>query len=391
MCVGFIVLPLYACQPLGAVLGHAFNLSNEMSGIFAMLSVAGYALGLLFIVPLADATENRRLICTILSFGTCALGLASIAQRPIFFGAATFLAGASCSGIQILVPLAVQHVPEAERGKTIGNVMSGLMFGIFCSRPISSIVTEHFGWRAAYGLYATLTALCAVCLYVALPRRKPPSFSPYLKLLGSMWMLVRSEPVLRSRALLQGLCMAAFSMFWTTASLRLQEQPFSLGGDAIGIFALAGAAGIIVAPVAGRIGDSGKTVGGSRAAYMAILCGAILAAVAGADAPLIHSHRTIAIATLAMAAFIVDLGVIGDQTLGRRLVNLLNPDARGRLNGLYTGLFFVGSAVGSALGGSMYARFGWYGPCAGCAALACIALTISIRPPSGSEVKSPAN
>lgn len=388
LCVGLIVLPLYACQSLAAVLGHAFNWPDDMSGTFAMLSVAGYALGLLFLVPLADTIENRRLICTILSFGTCALGLASIALGPRTFGAAIFLAGACCSGIQILVPLAIQRVPEAERGRTIGNVMSGLMFGIFCSRPIASITTEHFGWRATYGLYGSLTALCAICLYFSLPQRKPPGVASYRKLLVSMWVLVRSEPVLRTRALLQGLCMAAFSMFWTTVSIRLQAPPFSLGGDAIGIFALAGAAGIVIAPVAGRIGDSGRTVGGSRAAYMAILVGAILAAIGGANSPWTHANPAAGIAILSAAAFVVDLGVIGDQTLGRRLVNLLNPDARGRLNGLYTGLFFIGSAIGSALGGGLYARFGWYGTCLGCAVLACVALVINMCAPSAMRMQT---
>jgi predicted MFS family arabinose efflux permease len=49
-------------------------------------------------------------------------------------------------------------------------------------------------------------------------------------------------------------------------------------------------------------------------------------------------------------------GLIGDQTLGRRAVNLACPQARDRLNGLYTGLFFVGGAIGSALAGIARSR-----------------------------------
>src|SRR5262249_49447484 len=62
---------------------------------------------------------------------------------------------------------------------------------------------------------------------------------------------------------------------------------------------------------------------------------------------------------LAAAAIVLDLGVIGDQTLGRRAVNLACPQARGRLNGLYTGLFFVGGALGSALAGIAWVEAGW--------------------------------
>src|SRR5262249_59806966 len=62
---------------------------------------------------------------------------------------------------------------------------------------------------------------------------------------------------------------------------------------------------------------------------------------------------------LAGAALMVDVGVIGEQTLGRRAVNLACPQARGRLNGLYTGLFFVGGGIGSALAGVAWAAAGW--------------------------------
>ncbi|EJO59739.1 hypothetical protein BURMUCF2_3608 [Burkholderia multivorans CF2] len=55
-----------------------------------------------------------------------------------------------------------------------------------------------------------------------------------------------------------------------------------------------------------------------------------------------HAHRGLALALLAGGAALLDAGVIVDQTLGRRAINLLNPAARGRLNGLFVGLFFVG-------------------------------------------------
>ena len=48
---------------------------------------------------------------------------------------------------------------------------------------------------------------------------------------------------------------------------------------------------------------------------------------------------------------------------GRRAINLLNPAARGRLNGLFVGLFFVGGALGAALAGSAWAWGGWSAVC----------------------------
>src|SRR6516162_8067851 len=48
----------------------------------------------------------------------------------------------------------------------------------------------------------------------------------------------------------------------------------------------------------------------------------------------------------------------GNASRAGRAVNLACPQARGRLNGLYTGLFFVGGAVGSALAGIAWVEAG---------------------------------
>ncbi|MDN7405281.1 MFS transporter, partial [Burkholderia multivorans] len=76
-----------------------------------------------------------------------------------------------------------------------------------------------------------------------------------------------------------------------------------------------------------------------------------------------HAQRGLALALLAGGAALLDAGVIVDQTLGRRAINLLNPAARGRLNGLFVGLFFVGGAIGAALAGSTWAWGGWSAVC----------------------------
>ena len=377
LCVGLVVLPLYSPQVLAPLLVPDLELDGVAAGVFPMLSLAGYALGLLLLVPLADVAENRRLVCTTLFTGAVVLGGAATAGSALVFGAMVFAAGACCSGIQILVPMAVHRVHEAERGRMIGTVMSGLMMGILCSRPLASIAAQHVGWRAVFLLYAALYGLCAATLYLCLPTRRPAAVSGYVDLIGSLWGLVKSEPILRRRALSQALCMFAFSLFWTAVPFRLQQAPFALGGDGIGLFALAGAAGVIIAPIAGRIGDSGRTAAGTRAAHVAIVVAAFLGAACGGSAAWLHAYPAAALAGMALAAFVLDLGVIGDQALGRRLVNLLDPAARARLNGLYTGLFFIGGALGAAASGPVSSRFGWIGVCATCASAAGAALLVN--------------
>ncbi|MFL6685354.1 MAG: MFS transporter, partial [Paraburkholderia graminis] len=83
-------------------------------------------------------------------------------------------------------------------------------------------------------------------------------------------------------------------------------------------------------------------------------------------------------ALLVLAALLLDLGVIGDQAMGRRAVNLLNPQARGRVNGLFTGLFFVGSAIGALLAGPAWAFGHWMGVCMAAAAFALAASVLHV-------------
>ena len=53
---------LYYVQPLLALIAHNFAVSDSSVGFIATLSQMGYALGLLFIVPLGDSISRRTLI-----------------------------------------------------------------------------------------------------------------------------------------------------------------------------------------------------------------------------------------------------------------------------------------------------------------------------------------
>jgi predicted MFS family arabinose efflux permease len=375
-CVGLIVLPLFSPQPLGPVIAASLHTSSQWMTIYSMLSLAGYALGLLLLVPLCDLIAGRLLACGVLLAGTVALVTAANAHGPSVLAIALFAIGVSCSAIQMLVPLAAADVPEEARGRVIGTVMSGLMLGILCSRPLASITAQHLGWRTLYAAYAGIFAAVGSALWLQLPNATPMQRTTYPRIIESMWHLLRDEPVLRRRALSQAFCMASFNLFWTAVAARLQEAPFALGGDGIGLFALAGAAGVIVAPLAGWLGDQGRTQAALRIGHLAILLASGLAALAGgADVWTAH-HRTTALVTMVAAAFVLDLGVIADQTLGRRAVNLLQPAARGRLNGLYTGIFFIGGAAGAAAAGPLAIHLGWRGICLGAAVTGVCAMCI---------------
>jgi predicted MFS family arabinose efflux permease len=325
---------------------------------------------------LTDVMDNRSLIAGTLVLDVIALGAVAIATNLPLFLVACFVAGVAASAVQMLVPAAAAMTPESQRGQVIGKVMSGLMIGILLSRPIASITAEIAGWRWFYGALALVTAVLALIIFRLMPKQPPKGAVTYPRLIGSMWTLLCDEPVLRHRALSQGLCMAAFSMFWTTVALLLGKEPFNLGNTGIALFALTGAGGAIIAPVAGRAGDRGLDCSATLLAQAVVVGALALAWFAGGAA---CSHPRMSLVTLSFAGLLFDMGVIGEQTLGRRAINMIRPEARGRVNGLFTGIFFLGASLGASLSGLAWTRGGWTAVCAGGVLFGVVALALTMR------------
>ncbi|HET9157510.1 MAG TPA: MFS transporter, partial [Myxococcaceae bacterium] len=256
----------------------------------------------------------------------------------------------------------------------IGNVMMGLMLGILFARPWGSLVGDAFGWRAVDGLAAVAIAVLTVTLALLVPEHRPLLRPRYPVLVRSMWMLFREEPVLRYRALASALSFGAFSVFWTTVALRLVRPPFNLGQHGIAVFALAGVGGVFTAPLAGRAGDRGLARPLILLAHASIVVAAGLAALAGTGVDPLGHHWLLGLAVLSLASIVLDMGVVADQTLGRRAILLLRPEAAGRLNGLFTGSAFVGGGLGAALAGLAWTHGGWPSTCLLAGALGLAAL-----------------
>jgi len=354
--VGVIVTNLFAPQTLTGLIGPSLGLTATAGGLVAMATLLGYAAGLFLLVPLADLAENRSLVVRMLAGAAVAASIAAVTPTAMTLLVVLFVLGAACSAIQILVPIAASMAPPERRGRAIGDVMSGLMIGILLSRPLASLIADAFGWRAFYCVSAVTLSLIAAVLGWRLPRRQPQATGNYPALIVSLWHLLRDESVLRRRALTASLAMAAFSLFWSAVALRLARAPFDFDQRAIALFALVGAVGAAVTPLVGWAGDRGWSRATTVAAHAAIVAAFALAAWGGAPA---RGAPLVPVILMGASAILLDVGVTGDQTLGRRAINLLAPAARGRLNGLFVGLFFLGGGIGSALAGLAAISGGW--------------------------------
>ncbi|MER6525744.1 MFS transporter [Streptomyces sp. NPDC001508] len=360
---GMTVANLYYAQPLLAELRDVFQVSEATAGLLITLTQIGYVIGMLFLVPLGDRLEKRGLVTVLLAVTTVALLAAGLSTGFPMLLAASLVSGATSVVAQILVPFAASLAPDHARGRIVGRVMSGLLTGILLSRTLSSLVSDVAGWRVVYLGSAGLMAVLAVALWVALPQQAPTISVPYHHVLRSTAALLRSHPVLRRRGLYQAAMFGAFSAFWTTVSYLLTGPHFHYSAVGVGIFALVGAAGAAIAPLAGHWADRGLVRPMTGGAFAVA---AVAFAVAGFGQ---HS-----IVFVALAAVLVDMAVQTSLILGQHTVYQLDAQARARLNSAFIAVFFLGGALGSQLGSFAYRAAGWGAVSAFGAALPLLAL-----------------
>lgn len=349
---GVIVANLYYAQPLVGVISSSIGLSANSSGLIVTLTQIGYVVGLLFIVPMGDIVENRKLVVASLLLTGVALAITAMSKQAVPFLAASFIIGIGSVAAQVLVPFASYLASDSSRGRVVGNVMSGLLLGIMLSRPLSSLVADFLGWHAVFALSAAAVIILAIVLSKVLPARKPMTDTRYTALLGSMWHLLRTTPILRRRAAYHACVFATFSLFWTTVPLLLSGPIFHFSQMNIALFALVGVTGAIAAPLAGRLADRGWTKPATGIALATVISSMLLPL-------LIRTGSITGIVVLVVSAILLDAGVSANLVLGQRALFSLSPEIRSRLNGLFMAIFFFGGAIGSAIGGWTYATGGW--------------------------------
>ncbi|MCC2613316.1 MFS transporter [Neorhizobium sp. Rsf11] len=349
---GLIAANLYYGQPLAGPIAASIGLPAHATGLIVTLTQIGYGLGLLLIVPLGDLLENRRLIVTMVGAAAIALLAAGFSTAVLPFLAASLAIGLASTAVQMIVPFAANLAPDAHRGRVVGNVMSGLMVGIMMARPVSSFIARFSSWHLVFFLSAAVMIVLGFILATRLPTRMPQTKLSYLSLLASMGRLYATQPVLRRRAFYQACQFAAFSLFWTVTPLVLAGPAFQLTQAGIALFALAGVAGAIASPIAGRLADRdlGKP---------ATLFGILAVAAAFAMTHIAPEGSIIALALLTLAAILLDFGVTMTLVIGQRAIYGLGADLRSRLNGLFMATFFCGGAIGSAVGAWAFAEGGW--------------------------------
>jgi len=362
---GLAVASNYYAQPLLETIARNFSLSASSAGFIVTAAQLGYAVGLLFLVPLGDMFERRAMIVsmTLLAAGGMLITASSQSLAMMIFG--TALTGLFSVVAQILVPLAATLASPEKRGKVVGTIMSGLLLGILLARTVAGLLAGIGGWRPVYWVASVLMVVMALALWRGLPKVKSETHLNYPQLLGSVFSLFTHDKLLRTRALLGCFTFANFSILWTSMAFLLAAPPFNYSEGMIGLFGLAGAAGALGARPAGGLGGKGKAPITPTASLVLLLL---------SWAAIWYGH--VSVLALIVGILVLDLTVQGVHITNQTVIYRVKPEARNRLTAGYMTSYFIGGAAGSLISASAWQHAGWAGVCAVGAVMAILNLLV---------------
>lgn len=343
------VANVYFAQPLLASMAESLGVASGLIGGVVTATQVGYALGLLFIVPLGDRVNRKRLILTQVLLSAVALAAIGAAQQWLALLGAMIVMGLLAVVVQVLVAYAAVLATPSQRGQAVGTVTSGIVLGILLARFTSGLIADIAGWRAVYFVSSGLMLTIAAVLWKVVPVTAPPRHQDsYLALISSLFKLFMTERTLRTRGLLALLIFAAFSVLWTSMVLPLSAPPLSLSHTAIGLFGLAGVAGALAASRAGRWADQGL---GQR------VTGISLGLLTLSWLPITFAETSLI--ALVCGVVLLDFAVQAVHVTNQSLIFAARPDAQSRMVGAYMCFYSVGSALGAVAATQVYALWGW--------------------------------
>ena len=350
---GLAVTNVYFAHPLLDVMSDDMGLKRATAGLIIASSQVGYAIGLIFLVPLGDLFDRRKLILAhfLLSvLSLLAIGFAGTATMLLLAMATT---GLLAVVTQALVAYAASLADPMRRGHVVGIVTSGIVLGILLARAIAGALTDIGGWRSVYFSSAALTLLISLLLWRNLPRQNRQTTSvSYPALILSLVTLFRSEPVLRVRAIIAMLIFADITTLLAPLVMPLSAPPFELRHAQIGLFGLAGAAGALAASRAGAAADRGQAQRMTGIALTLMLLSWI--PIALLDYSLLW---------LIAGVLVIDFGLQAVHVTNQAMIYRVRPEAQNRLTAAYMVFYSIGSASGSALSTWIYAYADWNGVC----------------------------
>jgi predicted MFS family arabinose efflux permease len=340
--LGNIVTGCSVLAPAGmlAQLSDGLDVSIRTAGLLITFGAVVLCLGSPLTAWLTSRMERRGLLTVTLATMACA-NIASafapnyaslLALRLILLGIGALYTPQAAGTAALIVPM-------GRRGSTIAYVFLGWSIAAAAGLPLITFIASRYGWRAAYGIIGGLGLVGCALLASRLPRGlkgAPVDLKTWAELARNRMVVL----LLLITTLQMG---GQFVVFTFMAPLLTKLT--HAGPDSVGlVFALYGVSGFVGLIIATRIVDRWGAYNTSLLATVLVLMGMTGWAISA-------GHY----ALMAASVVVWGLGFASTNSMQQvRLVAAAPPLASASVS-LNTSVLYVGQAVGSAIGGLLYA------------------------------------
>lgn len=363
---GFTVANLYYNQALLELISQGIGITQAEANLITVITQVGYALGLLFIVPLADMVSVRRITTLAMSVAAASALSIAYAQNVWLIWAASLTLGLSSIMPQLYIPMATLYSRPENKSRNMGYVASGLLTGILSARVISGYVGEWLGWRAMFIIVAVLMLLGLIVTLVMMPQMRPLFHGTYRQLMRSVGRIFIHHPRIRLYSLRPALGFGSVLSVWSCLAFHLAEPPFEAGSDVVGMLGLCGVVGAVAASGVGkyvpRIGILRMSVIGASCQLSAWIVVYIFGYTYGG---------------IIAAIILADIGAQCQQISNQSGCLQELPEATNRVNTIFMTTLFTGGSLGTLLSGIGWNHEGWTGVCFVGASFAILSLLLS--------------
>ncbi|MFK8848611.1 MFS transporter [Streptomyces sp. Ac-502] len=261
----------------------------------------------------------------------------------------------------VALSVCAQLTPPEARGRAVAVAMNGLMLGTLLGLPMSTLIGEHLGWRAAFWTIALLTVGAAVCTAVGVPKLERADAGGGIREELGAFRNPRLWLTLSTSTLIIG---ATFSVFSYFNPILTEVTGFGTGTVPLLLVAY-GAATVVGNTVVGRLAD--------RHTVAVLLCGLVL------NLGFLVGFALCTHLAVPAVVFMMGIGLAG-VTMNPAMVTRVQRagNARALVNTVHSSFITLGVIVGSLVGGLAISAYGlrapiWLG--AGLAVLGIVSLT----------------
>ncbi len=363
---GVTVANLYYNQPLLELICRDTGISQVEANLITVFTQTGYALGLLFIIPLADMLPVRRITITAMILAAASAFIMAKAVNVWMLWVSSLTLGLCSIVPQLFVPMATLYSKPQNKSRNMGLVMSGLLTGILSARFISGYIGSWLGWRGMFYIVSALMIIGLAVILFMMPQATQSFKGTYRELMHTVGHIFVSQPRIRLYSLRAAMGFGSLLPIWACLAFHLAQPPFMADSDKVGMLSLCGVAGALAAS---GVGKYVSKVGVKRMSVIGSLSQLAAWVVA-----FLYGHTY---AGLIAAIILVDVGAQCLQISNQSGSLQQLPQATNRVNTIFMTIFFVMGSLATFCAGQSWNYFGWTGVCCVGAAFAVISLLLS--------------